>query len=385
MANSNNKLIYHIFWGNVPFHVINMLKSFISNFGHFSFFIIAGASEENKTIYEDVFSSFDFHNYKIIMEDSGHEKYSFLKKYLLKRKLSNSYDGELLDFMRNVSNKSAFLIHGLSSRWLNVLMHTYRFKNVNWVCWGCWYYNKSKSAHALIVNNIDRLNYNIYKKIICLMPQDIRDLKKQLKINADFFYIPYPGVNRELVDFALDCDHNDKHEKIRVLLGNSGHAIYEYEQFLRSLKSIESFYEITCMVSYGASNRQIDSFLSTFSHYIEQGNISLLTEMLSKKDYAIMLNSFDVYLSPVNTQTGLAAIYLCMNIGKKIYLQGNNYDYIKQLGGIVSHTSQFEADIKSKNVYLNDGERKINNEVVTTLLDPNLVIPKWNMFFNQIL
>lgn len=384
MDSDNNKMVYHIFPADVPFHVVGMLRTFITYFGDFSFFIIAGATEETRPLYEDVFKHFQFDRFQIIMINDKDREYPTLKRFLIKKKFVNRYDKELVSYMAELPKSTTFLLHALSSRWFNILLNIHGFKNVNWVCWGCWYYNKSKTLQAFLFNNIDRLNYSIYKNVICLMPQDIEDIKVQLKSKADFFYIPYPGNNKYLVEYALS-NPGDRQAGISVLLGNNGYSIEKYDQFIRSLGNIGADYKITCMVSYGAEESRIESFRSAYSAFIEQGSLFLLTKMLSKEEYVIMLNSFDIYICPYDTQTGLAAIYLSLALGKKIYLQGSNYEYIKQFGAVISHTDEFKTDMDKKDFFLSEKEKEINKIIITNLLDKDSVISKWNSFFNHIL
>lgn len=383
MEADRKQIIYHIFPGDLPFHVLGMLKVFIKNFGEKSFFIVAGVTAETKSLYEDVFTSFQFNRYQIVMGDNIITEYSLLQRCLVDRKLMYNSDKELIRYMKGLPKTTSFLVHGLTSRWLNVQLRMQGFKNINWVCWGFWYYNNSRTLRAFITNSFDHLNYSLYKNIICLMPQDIEDIKNQLKSRAVFFHIPYPGINRELAEYALKNQVN-RHAGIKVLLGNSGHSIKQYDSFLRSLRKIGGHYKITCMVSYGADENQIETFKSAYKVFLEREELLLLTTMLSKQDYALMLNSFDVYVSPVDSQTGLAAIYLSMALGKKIYLQGNNYEYVKQLGAVVYHTREFESDMENERFFLNEKEKEVNKMIVAELLDDNSVIPKWNGFFNHI-
>jgi hypothetical protein len=95
------------------------------------------------------------------------------------------------------------------------------------------------------------------------------------------------------------------------------------------------------------------------------------------------MDKCDIYICDVKKQTGLGAIYTCLRLGKKLFLSGINYDWMKSLGCIVFDTG--EIDQMEKEVFLQEisYEEKLNNyNIINSHLNLNRILNEWDVFLN---
>lgn len=125
-------------------------------------------------------------------------------------------------------------------------------------------------------------------------------------------------------------------DKIIVLLGNNPTCIGGYIQTLPLLEPYKGKIVVKCMLNYSLVKDELyeklmrlgttlfgDEFISSEEFYED------------RKEYLKYINDIDIYICPVERQSGLGAINYCLRLGKKIYITGKNYDWIVSQGAQV--------------------------------------------------
>lgn len=353
--------IYHIFPVRATHLVLDISESLIKYFNDNEMSIILiGDSSDSYKYYVELFSNFSFNNYHIC---------------------KNIYE-----FIRlNVDKKFPIIVHSDRIQWLAILS-IYNFKNINWVNWGSGL-RLNRNFKSFIIYPFKLLIYKNLKNIVVLSSQDMVDIKKYFYIKK-VFLISYISKLNDSDEFEYNIiDFKDKkREYINVLFGNNVTCILFYIQYLDVLTKIKNQIKIQCMLNYFLDNNN-----NEYKQLILKGeklygdNFSVNTDTYNLNDYIDYINKFDVYVCDVKRQTGLGAIYTCLRIGKKIYLSGNNFNFISSLGCKIFHCDELKINPETILIPLCKNDIELNRKIIFEYLDSKNLIFKWNQFFDEIL
>lgn len=380
------KIIYQIFKADVHFHTVYMIEEIILTSKCKHFFIVVGINNETKFFFEKMFIKNNYTLYKFIPERSLSKNTRLVSKIFSKIFKSAFHDFEI-DLLRTLSKLSPryVILHSNYSIFLYFFFSIKRKMFKIWVCWGVIY--AVEDTHN-IKQKISKFLYSkimkSYSMIICTMEPDSKDLNRVYNINTAIF-IPYLS-NLEITAKNAISEKQPKDHILKILLGNSGRCIDYYYNDLTALKIFgkDDFF-IDCMLNYGSTEEQ-NSELIRNATAIYGDRFNAHTTLISKENYFLLMNTYDIYISSVKTQSGLAAIYLSLLLGKKVFLSGKNYEHLSDLGAVVYHTdkiNQFSFTIFSQP--LTDDEKKQNRTVISKLLNYNELSLKWENFYTQLL
>lgn len=197
-----------------------------------------------------------------------------------------------------------------------------------WVCWGA-YTTLSGSLLSYISYPYKFVINHLQKHIVALMLSDKEDLEKTYHLN-NVIVLPYPSHQYEQIA-PLGLFDMPIHSPLRVLIGNSGHCAPWYRESLTLLSRYKDKIEVHCMFQYPQLPEAMSN-LSKFGSSIFGNNFYLDTKFLNKDEYYDYLASYDVYVCPKPTQSGLGAIHISLMLGKKVYLTGKNLEWERYLG-----------------------------------------------------
>jgi hypothetical protein len=381
------KVIYHIFNANVYFLTLGLIENIIKFSGHKHFFVVVGINESNKSYYDDLFLRYQYSHYTYINEKSLSKKtriISDISRRLLKTDF-HDFEIVLLKYISSLS-RQAIILHGNYSTMFYLFLRLKTINNINWVCWGCFYFLRKESNKRLykIRNAIFKNIYNCYSNIICLMQEDCDELKNLYKLKNTFF-LPYnyelPIIIEKLILIEVNKDNT-----IRILLGNSGRCIDSYYEDLEKLKIyINNNISLDCMLNYGSTEIENSNLIKTGT-LIYSTKFKAHTVLWPKEQYYNFMHKFDIYVSSKKTQSGLGAIYLLLLLGKKVFLAGKNFEHIKKSGAIIFHSDQIK-EFPFQDFYrpLTIDERKHNYSVIMKLLDCEALALKWDQLYDLII
>lgn len=305
-------MIVHVF--NTKFRnlVPSISKGFATVYLHDAehFFVLYGRKEMDKQLYVNLYSQIGFNDYCFC------QSYWQLVKYLFHFR------------------KKTILFHAGSYFWhLTALL--LRCKNVNWVCWGGGT-SISKNLRSNIGGMLKAYMFNNFHSIVTLMEPERKEIIKNFKVNPKKINtISYMSVNEDESELNLYCKQLSRQGSVNadkpvVLLGNSQYWIRSYIEMLPRLSKYKGKIKVQCMLNYPFEKTENYNELVRLGRSIFGDDFRTNEDYYSdRKDYINYMNSCDIYICSVEKQAGLGAISTCLQLGKKIYITGNNLEWVR--------------------------------------------------------
>ena len=209
-----------------------------------------------------------------------------------------------------------------------------------WVCWGS-YTTLSGTLLSYITYPYKFLVNHLQRYIVALMISDKEDLERTYHLN-NVIVLPYPSRQYEQIA-PLGLYDLPFHYPVRVLIGNSGHCAPWYKDVIKLLSKFANKIEVHCMFQY-PQWQDVMSDLSQYGTSLLGKSFCLDTDFLSSIEYINYLSSYDIYICPKPTQSGLGAIHTALVLGKKVYLTGKNFEWERYLGAKVYDIETIESE-----------------------------------------
>lgn len=310
------KTIYHIFPAHM-FHLsAQIIKAFSTQLMMFNHaFIVYSASEKEKDVYLELSKVI---NYSLMILQSPSEVRAYLKK------------------------NDNILVHSLIPPVTRTLI-LHHYKNVSVVCWGSGI--KLNSFRNYLLYPIKFLLYHSFKNMITLMTPDADYLKKYYLIR-NVHNQPYIGERElELERYLEKRVQSKSNKKPCIFIGNNHSCLTSYLDITRHyMLRLGNRGKICYMLNY-----DLDTNLPEYKELIEvctKNNIiyEIDQQIYNLYEYAAYIDRCDIYICGEMRQTGLAAIYTALRLKKKIYLNGNNYNWIKQIGCYTHHINELKEN-----------------------------------------
>ena len=231
--------------------------------------------------------------------------------------------------------KDAMLFHAGSYFWhfTAILLGC---SNVNWICWGGGT-KINNSWRSRFGARLKRFVFSHFRSIVTLMEPERQQLIKNFHVDPKIIQtISYCSTNDNESKFDLLCKKLLKEgsvysEKPVVLLGNSHYWIDSYMKMLHRLKQYAGKIKVQCMLNYEFEKNEKYQALINLGLSIFGDDFKTNEEFYSNySDYINYMNGCDIYICAVEKQTGLGAISACLRLGKKIYITGDNYEWVNQ-------------------------------------------------------
>lgn len=249
---------------------------------------------------------------------------------------------------------------------------------VTWVCWGA-YTTLSGSLLSYISYPYKFVVNHLQKHIVALMLSDKEDLEKTYHLN-NVIVLPYPSHQYEQIAplGLFDLAH---HDPVKVLIGNSGHCSPWYKDVIDLVSKFGNKIEVHCMFQY-PQWQDVMSDLSQYGSSLLGENFFLDTNYLSSTEYINYLSSYDIYICPKPTQSGLSAIHIALVLGKKVYLTGKNFEWERYLGAKVFEIEKIKSeDYNSFSHELTAADKQKNRERIVNHWDR---VNEWVEFYKSL-
>lgn len=342
-------MIYHVFNGRQIHLAPSISKGFITVYAETaaSHIVIIGGNTDNKMKYIEMFRSLGF------------ERYSFISTLL-----------QFAFFIRKTKN-SAVLLHGCKHEW-NIIALAFGGKNVNWVCWGSGS-SMGNNWKSKLVTPIKRYLYQKFNTIVTLMEDDKSSMIKDFHVNPEKIEtISYASSGPEYpFDHLLDQLLGERRlpeKKPLLLLGNSPHEMHNYIDMLHRLAHLKGKIRVQCMNNYSLKRGKLYNQLIATGQELFGDDFRSNEEFYSNlSDYYHYMNSCDVYICSSISQTGLGAIGTCLRLGKKIYANGKNLNWMRShYGVLIFDTNIITNDISFEDITnpLNQFQKLQNSEIM---------------------
>lgn len=283
---------------------------------------------------------------------------------------------------KGLTKESEIYLHGAPYSWMIYLIfHGYR--NINWICWGAGARTNYKNYKSVLFHPLKKWIYKKFNKVAVLMPQDKYslendyDLKNIRRVTYTSAADAFPYTDQKILENKNRCNRNI------VYIGNNSSSIKSYLGLAKLLSRFDNI-EVVCMLNYSFKESNVSRALLKYGQSNFGGRFSFDTQLYSLNDYFDYIDRCDIYLCGVKKQTGLGAIFTSLRLGKKVYLAGQNYEWIASLGCCIFHIDELKTISRDDFLTPISVEQKIRNyKVVSNLFDKEEVLKQWESFFNE--
>lgn len=351
--------IYHLFYANRYHLSPNIIDATLSCSIKKHYFLIIGDDKTSWDTYSEIFQNYDF------------------KNYIFSKSLSKLFI--------SVPKEAPIILHGDSYEWMTFLILK-QFKNVNWICWGSGT-TLNKSVKSYLSYPVKYIIYHCLNSIVTLMTPDRESLSYCFKLKK-IETISYYGKKNQILDSWIDNTRCKKGIKqyFTIYLGNNSTCLESYIYIVKTYLNRFSNRDmlVRCMLHYDLDKNQTYYHLVETGKEIFQEQFCLDTDLYNIDEYFQYMSKCDTYICGVDRQTGLGAINACLRLGKKMYLSGNNYNWITSFGAKVFHVKELEyISFEDFITPLSDVEKECNNAIAINMSQNN-VANLWEQYYDNI-
>ena len=361
-------MIVHIFTAERYHLVPGISRGFVTVYRDDAdhFFILYGSKQLDKQRYINIYSQVDFKNYV------------FCQSFWQLSKL-------LFDHRRNT-----VLFHAGSYFW-HLTAILLGCKNVNWVCWGGGT-AISNTAKSQLGAKLKKFTFRRFHTIVTLMEPERREIIRNFGITPQKTQtISYVSTKDDETRLDLMCkklsyDGSVNPDKPVVLLGNSHYWMDSYITMIDRLKQYKGKIKVQCMLNYDFEKNEKYQELVNLGRAVFGDDFKTNEEFYTlREDYINYINGCDIYICAVTKQTGLGAISTCLKLGKKIYITGNNLEWVrKEYDSIV-----FSLDMLNENLDFSEFARPLtaeerNHNYQTRVGDRAVHRDRWHEYLKKI-
>lgn len=271
----------------------------------------------------------DWSRYKELFHKIGFDDYQFV---LSKRQL-------FCQLWRN--RKHPVLVHADS--YLHFLLaFASGCRNVSWVCWGAGA-SIQDNKKSKITAPLKSWMYHRFYSIVTLMEEDRKSIIRDFKIPpSKINTIPYAScgglsLRNEICLRLLKENMTANSEKPIVLLGNNPNNMKYYIQLMDMLSPFKGKISVHCMMNYSLNKDQrYEDFINHGKNIFGDDFQSDEEFYRGSENYVNYMNRCDIYMCGCPDQTGLGALNTVLQLGKKVYVTGKNYEWgIKECDAVV--------------------------------------------------
>lgn len=360
-------MIVHVFIGN-RYHLVPIISEGILT--HYSqdanhFFVLFGNSDLDEQKYVTLFSQHHFSNYVFC--------YSLIEF------------SKIIWTYRN----NSILFHSGSYSWFTVA-NLLRAKKLHWICWGAGSSINRKNIKSILMTPLKRWLYNNFQSIIVLMDDDKKTIVEDFHVCPKKVSVMSYSSNEgkspydELIQKLL-IEEKEQNLKPLVLLGNSPRCFSSYFEMLPRLAQYKGKIRVQCMNHYSLVRNEEYNRLISLGKSIFGEDFRSNEEFYNFEDYIQYMNLCDIYICSVDRQSGLGAATNCLRLGKKIFVHGKNYNWLKvHLNCVIFDTDQITPSLSYEDFIspLSKKEQFFNyNAVAQDKIDS---AKKWHDFYRSI-
>ena len=252
--------------------------------------------------------------------------------------------------------KANLVVSHSDSYWIRFIPKLVGAKTV-WVCWGAHTTQSGTLLSKLSYPIKYAINHSMHT-IIALMIADKNDLVQTFKLN-NVMVLPYASLPTDNISSKEYFDR-ERNNKLKVLIGNSGHCYKWYVELLNDLCRFKGLIEVHCMFQYPSLPDKVTS-LKLLGESLFGDSFFVDTSMMVKDEYYSYIASFDIYMCPKPTQSGLGAIHTALYFGKKVYATGKNLEWENFIGVKIYDTKSAKSQSFNEFETLLEYNEKIKN------------------------
>ncbi len=330
-------MIYHILTANTTHHIPDMVRNILK----YSNLTNEGGAEEHffwlrKNKGDKKGLSYFYSN--LFNDELRHKGYGFINSNF-----------QLMLLLTKLSKTNKIIIHSIQSLFQRPLLFwffTHYFlskskkKNIRQIMWGL-PMSIDKKQKGLIRKELFKTQRKAMNSLgyIVVLSQDDRHKASQfynLKnlIVANYIrdaYTHYNSIGRS----------KQQNKALQIMVA---HSAFPHNNHFRTFKDLEIFRDkdlkIICPLSYG--KEEYKNEILKKGKELFGGKFSPYIKLLPREEYHKLLASLDIYISHAEMQTSLYVVNYCICTGTKMYLNQNNYNWMKYQGFKVNHVNELE-------------------------------------------
>lgn len=353
-------MIYHVINANIFHQAPNIIRCVLqfaeqTNRGGVSehFFILTtwtrvsylSEIEATYDAYKEIFSEYNFRNFLFVRNSLA-----------------------FLGSISRINKKDKLILHGGSSLfgkrdflWTLFFIRGRRFcKRIILIVWngGTLELRKNRHFGFILLNLIKKRVFSGLGYLITLSFDDENRAKSL-----------YPAAN--VITTNLIMDHykifnrfkkkGGRDKKVKIMVS---HSAFEHNNHFKTFELLAPFghenIQVICPLSYG--NRAYQEKIIEQGKKLFNEKFVYYRELLPLADYYALLGTLDIFIASSRIQTGLHVVLFGLCTGLKMYLRGNNLNYVEKLGFKTNRVSELNAvsfeefirPITSKNLSNND-------------------------------
>ena len=263
-------------------------------------------------------------------------------------------------------------------------------RSLHWVCWGAGSSINRNNIKSILMTPIKRWIYNRFQTIITLMDDDKRTIVEDYHVSSNNINVisyasdegksPYNELMLKLI-----MEEKEQKQKPLVLLGNSPRCFSSYFEMLPRLAQYKGKIRVQCMNHYSLIRDDAYNQLISLGKDLFGDDFRSNEEFYNFEDYVHYMNTCDIYICSVDRQSGLGAASNCLKLGKKVYVHGKNYNWLKDhLKCVIFDTDQITPSLSYEDFIspLSKKDQIFNyNAVVQDIIDS---AKKWHEFYKSI-
>ena len=324
--------------------------------------------EETYDVYKEIFSEFNVKNY-LFVETS----FALLNRVSKIRKT----DKLILHGFSSLFGKTDFL-------WAACLLRGRRFcKSIILIVWnGTTLKLKQKGQAGYILRNM--IKKKVFSDLGYLITLSFDDEKRAKRL--------YPRAN--VISSNTIMDHynvfntykkkhrrDNKYVKIMV-----SHSAFAHNNHFETFQLLAPFrhenIKVICPLSYG--NREYQEEIIEKGIELFGDRFVYFRDLLSLPDYYSLLATLDIFIPGCNIQSGLHVVLFGLCTGIKMYLRGNNLNYVKDLGfDVNSFTELSEASFEELIQPISEVTLSKNDRLARKCFGPEEKIETWKQIYKN--
>jgi hypothetical protein len=369
-------MIYHFFAGQ-NFHLCpSIIKSIVEN---------PGQDKEGKTLE---------HFFCINMTSKNRyfnivnpyiplfEQYKFCNYYFIEDTIEVF---RIINSKKSVSNRFFFHSNFLDTKsrialyiWLRIFNYSL-LKRISLIGWGIRDFHVKGEKEGLkrsIISLIHQSTISKMRNLISLSQGDYL-------ITKEYF----PDSNCVQLNYIMDYSDNivpieSTNNKIAIMISHSG---WEHNNHLKTFNLISKYknenIDIICPLAYG--NKDYIKEVIRNGESIFGKKFKYFTNLKPKEEYIELISSIDIYMTSANIQTGIFAVIVALDAGKKIYITGNLLNSMDHKGFVTMDIetvkkmsfSHFSKPLTERDIRINRKAVKQHFKINDDL------IKKWNEIY----
>jgi len=247
----------------------------------------------------------------------------------------------------------------LSTETKNFITHTRKFKFDNWLKNLPLMKLRQKTKEKIFLKSINRINY-----FFGLSYEEYNFLKEYFPDLPEFIQLP------PLLKEYNNTEFTERKAPYKIIIGHNGSYYNNHIDILNILLKYNNHdIEPVLIMNYGNENKSYYKWIISKATKINRTHI--IKDFMSSDEFENLYNQISAIVINSYRQMGMGNVFIALSKGVKVYLNTNNvmYNWLKNEGFLIFSINDFEDDVKSNSLYLNQNQAYYNIECYKKMIN----------------